>query len=99
MTASLAAAGLLLGGYPGAVAVPALAGLLCVLPAGWRARLIGGAFTVALVAGAIGQHLILSGDGGPLVRAMANTIPQVICLMVVGGSAAPLLRAALEGEG
>jgi hypothetical protein len=47
------------------------------------------------VVGAIGQHLVLSGDAGPLVSATANVIPQVICLVVVGGLTAALLRTAL----
>ena len=41
---------------------------------------------------------MLSGHSGPFVTAAANTIPQVICLMVVGGLAAALLRAAPERE-
>ena len=96
-TASLAAAGLVLGGYPGAIAVPAVTGLLCIpLPrrrAAAGPRLLGGGFAVALVVGVIGQHLVFSGHSGPLVSAMANAIPQVICLVVVGGLAAALLRA------
>jgi arabinofuranan 3-O-arabinosyltransferase len=102
MLAALAVAGLLVGGYPGAVGVPAVAGVLCVLPPGGRARsgprLLGGAFTVALAVGAIGEHLVLSGDSGPLATALTDTIPQLICLVVVGVVAAPLLRATLEGE-
>jgi arabinofuranan 3-O-arabinosyltransferase len=101
MTA-LMAAGLVLGGYPGAALVPAVTGVLCVLPAGWRVRWdawLGGMFAVALVAGAIGQRLLLSGDAGPLVTTLANAIPQVICLIVVGGLAAALLRTALGRGG
>jgi arabinofuranan 3-O-arabinosyltransferase len=102
MIASLAIAGLLVGGYPGAVGVPAVAAVLCILPPGGPTRsgprLLGGAFTVALAVGAIGEHLVLSGDSGPLASALTDTIPQLICLMIVGVLAAPLLRATLERE-
>ena len=100
MIAFLTAVGLILGGYPGAVVVPAVAGVLCIPPPRWRVlrdpRLLGGVFAVALVIGAIGQHLVLSGAASPLVSATANAIPQVICLVVVGGLAAALLRTALR---
>jgi arabinofuranan 3-O-arabinosyltransferase len=103
MIASLAVAGLLVGGYPGAIGVPAVAGVLCLLPPGRRAwsgpwRLLGGAFTVALAVGAVGEHFVLSGDSGPLATALTDTIPQLICLMVVGVLAAPLLRGTLERD-
>ena len=103
-TVLLAVVGLVLGGYLGAVVVPAVAGVrcVCVPPPGWRVLrdpwLLGGIFAVALVVGVIGQHLVLSGDAGPLVSATANAIPQVICLVVVGGLAAALLRSALRRE-
>ncbi|MGH3248212.1 MAG: alpha-(1-_3)-arabinofuranosyltransferase domain-containing protein, partial [Trebonia sp.] len=100
MTACLATAGLVLGGYPGALLVPAAAGVLCVTGPGRRAasdpRLLSGLFAVALVAGATGQHLASAGQAGPLVSALANAIPQISCLIVVGGLAAALLRARLE---
>jgi arabinofuranan 3-O-arabinosyltransferase len=99
-TAFLAVVGLVLGGYLGAVVVPAVAGVLCAPPPGWRVLrdpwLLGGAFAVALVVGVTGQHLALGGDAGPLVSATANAIPQAICLVVVGGLAAALLRTALR---
>jgi arabinofuranan 3-O-arabinosyltransferase len=100
MTACLAAAGLVLGGYPGALLVPAVAGVLCLPGPGRRAasdpRLLSGFFAAALAVGAIGQHLASAGQAGPLVSTLANAIPQVICLVVVGGIAAALLRARLE---
>ena len=92
---SLAGTGLVLGGYPGAVLVPAVVAALRIPPPGWRERagprLLGGMFTIALVVGAIGQHLVLSGVAGPLVGATANAIPQLICLIVVAGLATALL--------
>jgi arabinofuranan 3-O-arabinosyltransferase len=96
LTGCLAAAGLVLGGYPGALLVPAVAGALCVPAPGRRVlsdpRLLSGFFVVALVAGAIGQHLISAGHAGPLVSATANAIQQISCLVVVGGLAAALLE-------
>ena len=92
---SLVAAGVVLGGYPGAILVPAVAGALYFLAG---PRVLGGLFAVALIVGAIGEHLVFSGDAGPFVTAAANTIPQVICLIVVGGLAGALLRTARGGE-
>jgi hypothetical protein len=88
-----------LGGYPGAILLPAVTGVLSipargrpVLPAPY---LLGALFAVASVVGAVGEHLEFSGDTGRSVIAVANAIPQVICLMVVGGLAAVLCRQAL----
>ena len=88
IAASLVAAGVVLGGYPGAILVPAVAGALYFLAG---PRVLGGLFVVALIVGVIGEHLVFSGATGPFVTAAANTIPQVICLIVVGGLAAALL--------
>jgi arabinofuranan 3-O-arabinosyltransferase len=104
--ACLAAAGLVLGGYPGAVLLPAVVAVFCFPPRGRRAasdprlrsRLLGGLLAVALVVGAVGEHLVLSGHTGPFVTATANTIPQVICLIIVGGLAAALLDARAEQQ-
>jgi hypothetical protein len=105
---SLAAAGLLLGGYPGAVLLPVVTGLLSFPPRGWQGRgwqdwsasrrplLVGGLFAVASVIGAVGEHLLYSGDGGPLVTATVGLIPQVICLLVIGGLAAACLDSYLD---
>jgi arabinofuranan 3-O-arabinosyltransferase len=90
--AALAGAGLLLGGYPGAVLVP-VATLaftrLRVLSSPW---LLAGMLAVAAASGAVGEHLALSGDIGLVESAPANAIPQVICLLVVAGLAAALIR-------
>ena len=94
--AVLAVLGLLLGGYPGAIIVPAVTAGLCVPPRGWRAVplpwLLGGLLIVASVVGAVGEHLSLSGEVGLLVSAPANAIPQIICLIAVGGMAAALIQ-------
>jgi arabinofuranan 3-O-arabinosyltransferase len=92
----LAGAGLLLGGYPGAVLLP-VATLLFAAPAR-RLRILStpwvpaGLLAAAAVAGAVGEHLQLSGDSGAVVSAPANAIPQVICLIVIAGVVAALLR-------
>jgi len=91
----LAGAGLVLGGYPGAVLVPAAALTCLKLAPGRRAQdvpwLLAGLLVVAAACGAIGEHLALSGDTGLVVSAPANAIPQVICLIVIGGLAAALI--------
>jgi arabinofuranan 3-O-arabinosyltransferase len=96
---SLAAAGLVLGGYPGAVLLPAVTGVLRIPARGWRVlsapQLLGALFVGASVVGAVGEHLVYSGATGPIVSAAANAIPQVICLIVVGGLAAALCRPAM----
>jgi arabinofuranan 3-O-arabinosyltransferase len=105
--AALAAAGLVLGGYPGAVLLPVVTWLLRLPSRGrprgrhghrqrdWdtvgRPLLLAGLLAVASAIGAIGEHLLYSGDSGPAVTATANAIPQVICLLVVAGIAAACL--------
>jgi arabinofuranan 3-O-arabinosyltransferase len=105
-SATLAAAGLVLGGYPGAVLLPVVTGLL-LLPSRGRRRgrhgrdqrnpgdagrplLLGGLLAVASAIGAVGEHLVYSGDSGLTVTAVSDAIPQVLCLLIVGGLAACL---------
>jgi len=107
--AGLAAAGLVLGGYPGAVLLPAATGLLW-LQSHRRRRgrhdrgqrdwdtvgsplLLGALLAVASAIGAVGEHLVYSGDTGTTVTATSDAIPQVLCLLVVAGLAAACLRA------
>jgi len=92
----LAGAGLLLGGYAGAVLLPvatvlfaAPAPRLRILASPW---VLAGLLAAAAVSGAVGEHLLLSGDSGAVVSAPANAIPQVICLIVIAGLAAALIR-------
>jgi arabinofuranan 3-O-arabinosyltransferase len=103
---ALVMAGLVLGGYPGAVLLPVVTGLL-LLPSrgrrrgrhgldqrGWdtagRPLLLGVLLAVASAIGAVGEHLVYSGDSGLAVTAASNAIPQVLALLVVGGIAACL---------
>jgi arabinofuranan 3-O-arabinosyltransferase len=90
----LAGAGLVLGGYPGAVLVPAAAfafgGLARTRYRDTGPWLLAGLLLLASACGAVGEHLALSGDIGLVVSAPANAIPQVVCLIVIGGLAAAL---------
>jgi hypothetical protein len=90
----LAGAGLLLGGYPGALLVPAaafgFAGLARTRRRETGPWLLAGLLMLAAACGAVGEHLALSGDIGLIVSAPANAIPQVVCLIVIGGMAAAL---------
>jgi arabinofuranan 3-O-arabinosyltransferase len=92
----LAGAGLLLGGYPGAVLLPAAALAFTALARRGHGAatpwLLASLLAVAAACGAVGEHLALSGAAGLIVSAPANAIPQVICLIVVGGLAAALIR-------
>jgi arabinofuranan 3-O-arabinosyltransferase len=90
----LAGAGLVLGGYPGALLVPAatfaFAGLARTRRRETAPWLLAGLLMLASACGAVGEHLALSGDIGLVVSAPANAIPQVVCLIVIGGMAAAL---------
>jgi hypothetical protein len=91
--AALAGTGLVLGGYAGAAVVPVSAALFAVPVRGWRQwrpRVLAGALATAAAVGAIGEHALVSGESGTLVSASANAVPEVICLIVVGGLAAML---------
>jgi hypothetical protein len=101
-TAVMAGAGLVLGGYRGAIAVPAMAGILGALARSWPRTsvswLLGGLLMIAAVVGAIGGHLLFAGDTGRLVTLLSNVIPQLICLIVVGGMAGALISPVPERE-
>jgi arabinofuranan 3-O-arabinosyltransferase len=101
-TAALAGAGLVLGGYRGAIAVPAMAAALGALARTWPAAavswLLGGLLMIAVVAGAVGEHLLFAGDSGLRVSLLSNVIPQFVGLLVVGGMAGALISSARERE-
>jgi arabinofuranan 3-O-arabinosyltransferase len=95
--AGLVLAGLWLGGYPGAVILPAATGGFLALRREPRGRLaspwlVVGLMLAASAAGAVGEHLVLRGGNGPVVQWLADGIPQVICLLIIGGLAAALIR-------
>jgi len=99
----LVLAGLWLGGYPGAVLLPVAVGVFVGVSWGSRGRLAGpwlvaGLMLAAAAADAMGQHLVLSGDNGPVALWLADGIPQVICLLIIGWLAAALIRPGL-GQG
>jgi hypothetical protein len=102
--AGLVIGGLWLGGYPGAVIVPAgtLLFLICAgdgVPASVssvaaevaRAGTLAGLLVVAAICGAEGEVLAQDGHTGLLVTALQNAIPQVICLAVIARLAAALI--------
>jgi arabinofuranan 3-O-arabinosyltransferase len=97
----LLAAGLWLGGYPGAVILTAATALFAVAVsyrrAHWawyqlsRPRVVAALLLAAAACGAVGQQLLLGGTTGPVVTALVSTGPQVICLAVAGRLAAALV--------
>jgi arabinofuranan 3-O-arabinosyltransferase len=93
----LVLAGLWLGGYPGAVLLPVTVGVFLGIGRGSRGRLAGpwlvaGLMLAAAAAGAVGQHLVLGGDNGTVALWLADGIPQVICLLIIGWLTAALIR-------
>ena len=104
---ALAAAGLWLGGYPGAAILPAATLVFLVAtgyrggpaPSGLRRLWLGllQPWTLAVlllaatVCSAAGEHLVLAGDSGWAVTALVNGIPQVICLVIVARLVAALI--------
>ncbi|HEY2287879.1 MAG TPA: hypothetical protein VGH88_19230, partial [Streptosporangiaceae bacterium] len=98
----LPGAGLVLGGYRGALVVPAVAAAVGALAGTWRGAslpgLLGGLLIVAAAVGAAGQRLVFAGDSGLVVSLTSDVIPQLICLIVVGGLAGALIVAIREPE-
>ncbi len=104
---ALAAAGLWLGGYPGAAILPAATLVFLVAtgyrggpaPSGLRRLWLGllQPWTLAVlllaatVGSAAGEHLVLAGDSGRAMTALVNGIPQVICLVIVARLVAALI--------
>ena len=98
----LAGTGFWLGGYAGAVIVPAATALFAVAirRAGknrfWAGLswpwLVGCLALGASVVAATGQHMLLAGESGLVVTALDDAVPQVICLLVVAYLAAALLQ-------
>ena len=102
---ALVVAGLWLGGYPGAVIVPAATclflvsnGDFLVLADGrsalgrlWRPRVLASLLIGASICGAVGVHLQQAGGSGVVVTALLNGVPQIIGLIIVGRLAAALI--------
>ena len=101
----LVVTGLWLGGYPGAVIVPAATCLFLasnadflVLADGrsalgrlWRPRVLAGLLLAASICGAAGEHLQQAGNSGLVVAALLSGVPQIIGLIIVGRLAAALI--------
>jgi arabinofuranan 3-O-arabinosyltransferase len=107
LTCGLAAAGLWLGGYPGAGILPAAA-LVFLVSTGYRGaqrpslagrcglellqpRALALLLLAASACSAVGEQLVLAARSGAAVVAVASTIPQVLCLVIVGRLAAALI--------
>jgi arabinofuranan 3-O-arabinosyltransferase len=93
----LVLAGLWLGGYPGAVLLPVTVGVFLRISRGSRGRqagpwLVAGLMLAAAAAGSVGQHLVLRGDNDTVALWLADGIPQVICLLIIGWLTAVLIR-------
>jgi len=104
---ALAAAGLWLGGYPGAAILPAATLVFLVStsyrggppPSGlrrlWfellRPWLLAALLLAATACSAVGVHLLLGADSGPAATALVNAVPQVICLVIVARLVAALI--------
>ena len=101
----LVVTGLWLGGYPGAVIVPAATCLFLVSNADflvladgrsalgrlWRPRVLASLVLAASICGAAGEHLQQAGNSGLAVTALLSGVPQIVCLIVVGRLAAALI--------
>jgi arabinofuranan 3-O-arabinosyltransferase len=93
----LVLAGLWLGGYPGAVLLPVAVGVFLGVCRGSRWRrvdplLVAGLMLAASATGALGEHLVRSGDSGPVALWLADGVPQIICLLIIGRLTAALIR-------
>ena len=100
-TGVLLLAGFWLGGFPGAVIVTVATWLFMAAASNrrvsrvWvefaRPRLLATLLLAALVCGVVGERLLWSGHSGRLVTDLWNTVPQVICLIIVARLAAALI--------
>jgi arabinofuranan 3-O-arabinosyltransferase len=97
----LVLAGFWLGGYPGAVLFPVAVGVFLGICRGSLSRrvdplLVAGLMLAASAVGAVGEHLVRSGDSGPVALWLADGIPQIICLLIIGRLTAALIRPGLD---
>jgi arabinofuranan 3-O-arabinosyltransferase len=97
VASGLVLAGLWLGGYPGAVLFPVAVGVFLGFSRGSRRGmvdpwLVAGLMLAASAAGAVGEHLVLGGGSGPVALWLADGIPQIICLLIIGRLTAALIR-------
>jgi arabinofuranan 3-O-arabinosyltransferase len=93
--------GFWLGGYPGAVILIVATGLFMAAVSYrrsrryWlelsRPRVLAGLLLAAAASGAVGEHLLLTGNSGLPVAGLSGAVPQIICLVIVGRLAAALI--------
>jgi len=102
--AGLTAAGLWLGGYPGAVLLPVATAVFVL--AGRRGGAVGrvlssrwGPAAALLMAAAGTTAGSLTLDGSTLATALTNTGPQVLCLLVLARLAAGLVTSDYARDG
>jgi arabinofuranan 3-O-arabinosyltransferase len=101
LTGALLLTGFWLGGFPGAVIMTVATWLFMAAASNrrvsrvWvefaRPRLLATLLLAALICGVVGERLLWSGDSGRLVTDLWNTVPQVICLIIVARLAAALI--------
>jgi arabinofuranan 3-O-arabinosyltransferase len=93
--------GLWIGGYPGAILLPAsmvvFVGAIALRPANRIARavahpaVVAGLLVAASASQALGNHLSQTGSaGGGAIVSSSSTIPELLCLVIVGRMAAAL---------
>ena len=101
LTGALLLTGFWLGGFPGAVIMTVATWLFMAAASNrrvsrvWvefaRPRLLATLLLAALICGVVGERLLWSGDSSRLVTDLWNTVPQVICLIIVARLAAALI--------
>lgn len=99
--AALSAAGFWVGGYLGAVVLPAATAIFMTSLA-LRARsvlwlwvawppVVGGLLLAASIVGALGDHLVQAGDVGTIVTTLSDSVPQLLGIVIIGRVAAAFL--------
>ena len=93
--------GFWLSGYPGAVILTVATGLFMAAVSYrrshryWlelsRPRVLTGLLLAAAASGAVGEHLLLTGNSGLPVAGLSGAVPQIICLVIIGRLAAALI--------
>ena len=81
--------------------LPVAVGVFLGVSRGSRGRLadpwlVAGLMLAAAAVDAVGEHLVLSGDNGPIALWLADGIPQIMCLLIIGRLAAELIRPGLD---
>jgi arabinofuranan 3-O-arabinosyltransferase len=103
----LTLAGFWLGGWPGAVILPAVTAIFLTVPSPrqppyWRdlshPALLPGLLMLASVAGLAGEYLLRAGHSGALADGLISGVPQVLCLIILARLAAAVISPPPEGD-